>query len=191
MAANDIVRVGTDPSGRPVYMTRRMRRWWGRLCRRLGFKPTIVQGAWMVKAGGGAQASAGYHDGGGCLDVRVWDLDATQQERFIREGRKMGAAVWRRDREHGGMDPHFHLVLGCDFGLAAGAQLQWVDYIAGRDGLDSKGNDYHWRPDPLVLRIPPSTRKLRDLLGDAKDEAKRLGFPVADRIRNIRDRIPK
>lgn len=186
-----VVRVGTDPSGRPIYMTRKMRRWWRRVCRRLGFTPTIVQGAWMVKAGGGAAASAGYHDGGGCLDLRVWDLDPTQQERAIRVLRKMGAAAWRRDKHHGRMDPHIHLVLGSDWDLARGASQQWNDYIAGYDGLTLHGRDYHWRPDPLVINPPPSAWRVRAALRDAVDEAARVGLPVTDRLRRIKNRIRK
>lgn len=183
------VRVGSDPDGRPIYMTRYQRRWWRRVCIRLGFTPTIVQGAWMVKAGGGAASSAGYHDGGGCLDIRVWDLSAAQQQRLVKVVRDMGAGGWIRDREHGGMDPHFHLVLGSDAGLSAGAQAQWIDYMNGFDGLATRGPDYHWRPNPLVKTPPPSARKARQAVQDAVDEAARIGLPVADKLRNIKDRI--
>jgi hypothetical protein len=181
--------MGTDPNGRPIYVTRKMRRWWRRVCTRLGFTPTIVQGAWMTKAGGGAAASAGYHDGGGCLDLRVWDLDAAQQQRLVRLLRDMGAAAWIRDRQHGGMDPHLHLVLGSDIGLSDGAKAQWIDYLSGRDGLASRGPDYHWRPDPLVKTPPPSARKTRQAVQDAVDEAARIGLPVADQLRRIKNRI--
>lgn len=189
MAESTVVRTGTDSSGRPIYMTRRMRRWYKRLCTRLGFKPTIVQGAWM--AGNGAAASAGYHDGGGCLDFRVWDLTPVQRQRVVRLCRDMGAAAWLRDQAHGGMDPHIHLVLGSDFGLASGARTQWLDYKAGLDGLASRGPDYHWRPDPLVLTPPPSATKTRKALQEAVDEAARIGLPVADKLRKIKDRIRK
>ena len=141
MTEATVVRVGTDPSGRPIFMTRYQRRWWRRLCTRLGFTPTIVQGAWMAKAGGGAAASAGYHDGGGCLDLRVWDLTPVQRERVVRLARDMGAGTWLRDKAHGGMDPHIHLVLGSDSGLSAGARAQWQDYLDGLDGLASRGPD--------------------------------------------------
>lgn len=191
MAESTVVRVGTDSSGRPIYMTKRMRRWYRRLCIRLGFKPTIVQGAWMAKAGGGAAASAGYHDGGGCLDFRVWDLTPAQRERVVRLCRDMGAAAWLRDKTHGGMDPHIHLVLGSDFGISRGAQTQWQDYLAGLDGLASRGPDYHWRPNPLVLAPPPETVKARKALQEAVDEAARIGLPVADKLRKIKDRIRK
>lgn len=189
MSEPTVVRIGTDTSGRPILVTRKMRRWWRRVCKRLGFKPTIVQGAWMVKAGGGAAESAGYHDGGGCLDIRVWDLTAVQQERLVRTVRLMGAGGWIRDKERGGMDPHFHLVLGSDSGLSTGALAQWRDYLAGLDGLASRGNDYHWRPNPLALEPPPSTWKTRQAVQDAVDEAARIGLPVAAQLRKIKDRI--
>ena len=191
MSEATVVRVGTDPSGRPIYMTRRMRRWYRRVCTRLGFKPTIVQGAWMAQAGGGAAASAGYHDGGGCLDLRVWDLTAAQQQRLVRVVRDMGAGGWIRDKAHGNMDPHFHLVLGSDAGLSTGATAQWIDYLNGFDGLASRGPDYHWRPDPLVRTPPPETVKVRKALQEAVDEAANIGLPVADKLRKIKDRIRK
>lgn len=191
MAESTVVRVGTDPSGRPIYMTRKMRRWWRRVCLRAGFTPTIVQGAWMVKAGGGAAASAGYHDGGGCLDLRVWDLTADQQQRLVRLLRDMGAAAWIRDQAHGGMDPHIHFVFGADFGLSPGAKAQWNNYLLGYDGLASRGADYHWRPNPLVLRPPLSATKARKAVQEAADEAARVGLPVADKLRKIKNRIRK
>lgn len=191
MPETTVVRVGTDSSGRPIFMTRYMRRWWRRVVTRLGFTPTITQGAWMVKAGGGAAASAGYHDGGGCLDIRVWDLTPVQQRRLVRLVRDMGAGGWIRDKERGGMEPHFHLVLGSDSGLSAGARAQWQDYLNGLDGLASRGPDYHWRPDPLKTTPPPSTRRARQAVQDAVDEAARIGLPVADKLRNIKDRIRK
>ena len=190
MAEPTVVRVGTDPSGRPILMTKKMRSWWRRVCIRLDFEPTIVQGAWMAKAGGGAAASAGYHDGGGCLDLRVWNLTEEQQTRLIRVLRLMGAGAWIRG-EAQGMQPHIHLVLGSDRGLSPGAQRQWAAYIDGKDGLALNGPDYHWRPNPLVLTAPPSTHKVRAGLRDVIDEAARVGLPVADQLRKIKDRIRK
>lgn len=145
---------GTDSSGRPIFMTAFMAAWWAGVVERLRFTPTIVQGAFMDRAGGGAAASAGYHDGAGCLDLRVWDLTEDQQGRLVRELRRSGAAAWVRDQRHG-MDPHIHLVLGTDSPLANGAAWQWEQYLGGRDGLSVGGRDYHWRPDPLVTTPPP------------------------------------
>ena len=185
-----VVRIGTDSSGRPILMTRRMRRWWRRVCRRLGFTPVIVQGAFMARVGGGAKDSAGYHDGGGCLDLRTRDLTDAKIERLVRVLRLMGAAAWVRDERHG-MEPHIHLVLGYDFDLSAGARNQWRDYIAGWDGLARRGRDYHWRPNPMVPLPPPETRKVRLALREAIDEASRIGMPVADQLRKIKKRIRK
>lgn len=192
MAETTVVRVGTDSSGRPILMSRKMRRWWRRVCRRLGFTPVITQGAWMSKAGGGAAASAGYHDGGGCLDLRVRDRTDAEVKRMVEVLRLMGAAAWLRNETHGGFsDPHIHLVFGSDRGLAAGARRQWAAYIDNKDGLAFNGADYHWRPSPLVLTPPPSAAKVRAGLRDVIDEAARVGLPVADQLRKIKNRIRK
>ena len=149
-------RRGTDTSGRAIWMSDRLAAWWDGYVDRLGFTPTIVQGAWMVKNGGGADASAGYHDRGGCLDLRTWDKTPAQQEAMVRVAREGGAGAWLRDKTaaRGGMDPHLHLVLGTDHDLADGARHQWGEYVAGRSGLASRGADYHPRPKPLVTTIP-------------------------------------
>ena len=149
-----VAKRGHDPNGRPIFMTGFMADWWERVVDDLGFRPTIVQGAFMARVGGGAAASAGYHDLGGCLDLRVWDLTADQVEKTIRTLRRMGAAAWLRNKAHGGFDPHIHLVLGADHPLTTGAASQWRQYMQGRDGLASNGPDYHWRPKPLVLEPP-------------------------------------
>jgi len=189
MPASEVIRTGTDPSGRPILMSRRMAAWWERVCEALGFTPTIVQGAWMSKVpGGGADASAGYHDRGGCLDLRVWDLTDEQVRKVIRVTREYGAASWKRDLAHGGMDEHIHFVLGSDFALSSGAEIQWEDYIDGRDGLSTKGRDYHWRPEPLVLIPPAPTRSLKKKITAAIVDAKDRGLTAAaDRLRKIRD----
>jgi hypothetical protein len=145
---------GTDSSGRDIWMTVYMHRWFDGICRELGFTPTVVQGAWMVRNGGGASESAGYHDGGGCLDLRVWDLTDTQVEAVLHATRWGGAGSWLRNAEHGGFDPHIHLVLGSDDGLSPGAAWQWLNYINNGDGLSGSGHDYHPRPRPLVTDPP-------------------------------------
>lgn len=154
MSAFDVHARGTDPSGRTIYATDYMWDVWERVVADLGFRPVIVQGAFMTRNGGGASASAGYHDQAGCFDLRVWDLPAGAAERVVRTLRRYGCAAWLRDRAHGGMDPHIHFVLGTDKPLTSGAAFQWQAYLNGRDGLASNGPDYHWRPDPLVTRPP-------------------------------------
>lgn len=156
MSDSDVFRYGTDSSQRPVLMTRYMASWWEAICGELGFEPTIVQGAWMARVGGGAAGSAGYHDGGGCLDLRVWDRTDTQVTAMIHALRWGGAGAWLRDQAHGGFDPHIHLVLGSDHGLAPGAAWQWINYINNGDGLSGGGRDYHPRPRPIVTMPPDS-----------------------------------
>jgi hypothetical protein len=153
-----VVKHGVDTSGRAIYMTRYMQLWWEDYCEELGFAPIIVQGAFMTRNGGGADASAGYHDEAGCLDLRVWDRTEDEVAKMVRAGRRRAAATWVRDERHG-MDPHLHLVLGPDRPLASGAAYQWNQYVAGRDGLAGNGSDYHWRPSPLVGTWEPDLRK--------------------------------
>lgn len=156
MASHTVSRRATDSSGRGIFASDYHWNWWLEVLSRLDFTPSITQGAWMTLNGGGAQESAGYHDGGGCFDLRVWDLRTTQQQTLIRELRRSGSAAWLRDERHGGFsDPHIHLVLGTDHDLDDGAAYQWRDYLAGGDGMG--GRDYHWRPDPLVTK-PPEDR---------------------------------
>lgn len=151
----EFIRYGTDSSDRPIYMTPHQARWWEGVVRLLGFRPTIVQGAFMSKVpGGGADNSKGYHDLAGTLDIRVSDLTPAQIVRLVHVTRDGGAAGWVRDAAHGGMDPHYHLVLIDDAPLSAGAASQVAAYEAGRDGLASNGPDYHYRPSPLVLSTP-------------------------------------
>lgn len=156
---------GTDSSGRPVYLTAFMDEWWEAVVADLGFRPTIVQGAFMSRVpGGGAAASAGYHDLGGCMDVRTWDLTGSQLDALVRATRSRGGASWRRDKSpaHGGMDPHCHITLGADRPLSAGAAESWRSYLAGDNGLANNAPDYEWRPTPLVTTPPEDDMPLND-----------------------------
>lgn len=153
-----VIQRGVDSSGRPMYATAYMWAWWDGVCERLGFAPVVTQAAFMSRVpGGGADASAGVHNEGGCFDLRTWNLTTDQKAQVVRECRRSGAAAYLRDEQHGGMTEHIHLCLGTDRPLASGAAWQWSEYQAGRDGLASRGPDYHWRPDPLVL-VPPVAR---------------------------------
>ena len=177
---------GTDTSGRAIFMTAFMHDWFEQVVDDLGFRPTIVQGAFMARAGGGADASAGYHDQGGCLDLRIWDLTQSQVQKTVRTLRRHGAAAWVRDKTHGGMDPHIHLVLGADYPLARGAALQWQQYLAGRDGLASNGRDYHWRPDPLITKPPED-----DMPYTEQQLTKIIRQAVRDEIKPFKQRMTK
>lgn len=153
-----VIKYGTDTSGRPILMTAYMARVWQQILDDPAVQPfadrlTIVQGAFMERAGGGASASAGVHDKAGCLDVRTWNLNATELEGFIRATRRHGFPFWRRDQRHG-MDPHAHGILGTDHPLDSGAAYQWRQYLDGRNGLANNAPDYEWRPSPLVTTPP-------------------------------------
>lgn len=167
---------GTDSSGRGIYATDYMWSWWLAVCSELGFTPVITQGAFMVRAGGGAVDSAGYHDAAGTFDLRVWNLTDAQVAKAIRVLRSNGAAAWHRDVAHGGFtDEHIHFVLGSDKPLSTGAAYQWAEYLAGRDGMG--GPDYHWRPTPLVTT--PPKRDWFDMATDA-DLRKIVDKAIAD-----------
>ncbi len=145
----EVTRFGTDTSQRPILLNQRMIAAWKATLAELDFTPQIVQGAYMARVpGGGAADSAGYHDAGGCIDTRTWDLGVEQEQRLIRAARGLGWAVWKRDQAHGGMDEHMHWVLLDDHEAASGARSQMAAYRAGRDG---GGADYHWRPDPIPV----------------------------------------
>lgn len=130
--------------------------WWEGVVRECGFRPLILQGSWMERVpGGGADASAGFHDKGGPLDVHTKPLTSIQKVALILAVREGGGVGWIRDEEHGGFEEHGHLLLGSDFDLSTGSAWQWLNYIHGGDGLDDgSGRDYHPRPDPLVITPP-------------------------------------
>lgn len=144
--AYEVRKYGTDSSGRDILMNRRMKAAFDVACRKAGVTPTVVQGAYMARVGGGASQSAETHDQGGCIDTRTWDLSWWKQRRLIRAGRSVGWAVWKRNEKHGGFDEHMHWVLLGDQDATSDAKWQMDEYRQGRDGLASRGPDYHWRP---------------------------------------------
>lgn len=177
---------GTDTSGRPIYLTTYAHntRTAALACLPFGDKVTLVQGAFMARVGGGAAASAGYHDQAGCWDERLWNLTVAEADELIRVYRSHGIACWRRDGEHGGMDPHIHCLLGTDSPLAGGAAIQWQQYLSGHDGLASNGPDYEWRPSPLVTTppeddMPYTEQQLRTIIAETvADELAKIGDTV-------------
>jgi hypothetical protein len=154
-----IVRAGTDTYGRPVYMTWYHARWFQGRCKALGLDLRIAQGAFMTMVpGGGARASAHFHDRAKCVDISVRNLTASQRLRVVWHLRTEGAAAERRDPTpaHGGMGEHIHYNLGVDRTGSAGAEQQWAGYVSpGNNGLANGGRDYEQRPHPLVT--VPST----------------------------------
>jgi len=109
-----------------------------------------------------AEASGSTHDKGGAADLRTWNLPPSTQadlcEVLVVELRRRGGAAWFRDEDHGGMEPHVHVILGpvgSEADLSSGAQSQVHDYEAGRNGLSNKGSDYHPRPTQTPFAYPP------------------------------------
>lgn len=203
---------GTDSSGRTIYLTAFMHDWYEARCAAVGFRPTIVQGGFMTRNGGGADDSSGAHDQGGCIDVRTRDLTEAQIDAWVRETRDHGGATYRRDLtpKHGGMDAHAHTTLGADRPLSPMASLLWTSYLAGGDALaagpgrPAGAPDYEYRPNPLVLIPPPeddmpySEKQLTEIMraavkaelepvaDDLKAQAKRVRQAVMGILRDIR-----
>lgn len=134
----------------------------------------IVQGPWMTKNGGGADASAGYHDRGGCIDIRTWNLTLAQTLLFIRVASEYGFQFWRRGpgAKFGNMDPHAHCVFGSDRPLTPGAEAQVADLLATprRNGLSSGGLDYEKRYTPIRLAPLPGLLKKDYLMTSAAEK---------------------
>lgn len=128
------VNLGKDSSGRPLILDARTYAMVLLARKRFGFDFTIVQGSYCVN---GAAASAGTHDGGGCIDIRVWDLPAGKSiTGLVTVLRRTGFWAWSRTTAQG-FDPHIHC---CDAGnerLAwlAAAQVKAAESPRGSNGL--------------------------------------------------------
>ena len=169
-----VARRGTDTSGRGIFASAFFWFVWLRMLadpRLDAFRDRIVvvQGPWMIKNGGGAVASAGYHDRGGCIDVRTWNLTLAEQAILWAVAAEYGFWFWKRDLApaHGGMDEHGHAIAGWDHDLASGAAIQWTQARNGRDGLASNGPDYMVRRGPLVEFPPDQLLQEDDMFSDA------------------------
>lgn len=172
-----VARRGTDSSGRPILATAFFWRVWQAVLDDDRVRPfahlvVVVQGAFMARLGGGATASAGYHDLGGCWDVRTWNLTAEQERILWAVAWEYAICFWKRDMAHGGMDEHGHGVAGWDRPLASGAAYQWTQARNRRDGLAGNGPDYMPRPKTPLPTFPPADL-LRgdDLMSDAQFKA--------------------
>lgn len=153
-----VAQYGTDAFGRPVFMTAFMHDWHEGYVADLGWRPRILQGCYMERLGGGAAASEGAHDKAKCLDLETEGRSTAEIDRMVMVARKRGAGAYRRDLAplHGGMRPHMHLTLGADAPGSPMAEILWISYVSGGDGLGIQPPqpDYEWRPDPLVLTPP-------------------------------------
>lgn len=109
--------------------------------KKLGYDLTIVQGSYHK----GVAASAGTHDGGGCVDLAPWDW-----ANKVRALRELGFAAWHRPAIKGVWSEHIHAVLIGNTKLAPLAAQQVTAYRNHRDGLAGNGVDNTWHPNPIV-----------------------------------------
>lgn len=206
MPSFEVRQRGVDTSGRPILATDYFWRVWNAVLARPKVQPfaskiVVVQGAFMARLGGGATASAGYHDLAGCWDVRTWNLTAEEQRILWWEAALLAIIFWPRDAARGGMDPHGHAVAGWDRPLATGAAYQWQQAKNGRDGLAGNGADYV-RPRPPWVDTPPpallqedymasteAEKKLDEILAGQQRLAESLGtLSDAEKTRFVRER---
>lgn len=146
MGAYTRVRLGYDSSGRPIDTDRRHKQFYDLACEHSGVTPTIVQGAY--RAGAGAAASAGTHDGGGVFDLRTWNLSDEQRRKFQWASRQLGGTCWYRTPSQG-FDYHMHDgVLGHKT-ASSGLKSQFAMYLQGYNGLRSWAADDFKRPSPI------------------------------------------
>ncbi|WP_405056957.1 peptidoglycan-binding protein [Kribbella sp. NBC_01505] len=98
----------------------------------------ITQGGYNK---GGVEASAGTHDGGGALDIRITNLTKAQIAEAVRRLRQVGFAAWHRTPAQGNWVGHIHCIaVGCK-SLSAGARAQAVAYKNGKNGLKNNRKD--------------------------------------------------
>lgn len=189
---------GTDTSGRQILATDFFWQVWQAVLadpRLAGFawKITTVQGAFMARLGGGASASAGYHDLAGCWDVRTWNLTLAEQATLWAVAAEYGIWFWKRGPapQMGGMDEHGHAIAGWDRPLASGAAYQWTQAKAGRDGLAGNGPDYMRRPKPIVL-YPPTHLLQEDYMAtdDAREKLAQIQADTAATRRLLERFVP-
>lgn len=111
-----------------------------------GARFTLTQGSCNR---GGVRASAGTHDGEGCVDLSVRGLNSTQIRRMVRACRRVGLWAWYRPALPGVWSPHIHAVSIGNPDLAPIARTQVLDARRGRNGLAGHALDPH-----RAMRLP-------------------------------------
>ena len=106
---------------------------------KLGGNLVVTQGSYSRNV----SASAGTHDGGGCLDFSVRGLTRGQINRRVKALRTVGFAAWYRPALPGVWGPHIHAVAIGTRDLAPIARRQVTAYRNGRDGLRNNRVDIH------------------------------------------------
>mgnify|MGYP001238726216 CR=1 FL=1 len=112
-----------------------------------GCDPARASAAFVTQGSynrGGVAASAGTHDGGGVIDMRVIGLGAAERGALVRALRQAGFAAWVRQPPT--FSWHIHAVAIGDPDLSRSARAQVAAYFRGRDGLARAGADPHGGP---------------------------------------------
>jgi hypothetical protein len=103
---------------------------------------TLTQGSYHT----GVAASAGTHDGGGCVDINVNSMSTSQRAAAVQALRKAGFAAWLRTPAEG-FAYHIHACAIGDRDMASIAKNQVQSYFNGRSGLASNRavtDALHW-----------------------------------------------
>lgn len=90
----------------------------------------------------GVGASAGTHDGGGAIDVRIGSYSRATADKVVKALRMAGFAAWRRG-VNDGLPPHIHGIAIGDRQAAPLAKSQVHEYFRGGDGLKGSRRDIH------------------------------------------------
>lgn len=87
-------------------------------------------------------ASAGTHDGGGALDIRINGLSSATADNVVKALRMAGFAGWRRG-VNDSFSPHIHAIAMGDTRATQVAKNQVSEYRRGGDGLVGSRGDMH------------------------------------------------
>ena len=116
---------------------------------KLPFKITVSQGSYCILTKAGcAKASAGTHDAGGSIDIKVSGLTTKQRWQTVQALRSVGFAAWYRvPSQCGGCwSAHIHAIAIGDTDLwqkngKTTSRDQVADYYVGRNGLSGHARD--------------------------------------------------
>lgn len=98
--------------------------------------PYLTQGSYHT----GTSSSAGTHDGGGVVDIRVTTMTENGRNLCVQALREVGFAAWYRTPAEG-FSVHIHAVAIGDWEMSPQAEDQVQDYFNGLNGLANNGPD--------------------------------------------------
>ena len=101
-------------------------------------KLSISQGSFNTSV----SASAGTHDGGGALDIRINNFSSASADKVVKALRMAGFAGWRRGANDS-FSPHIHAIAIGDRSATQIAKNQVAEYRRGGDGLVGPSGDIH------------------------------------------------